>query len=362
MPISKRWDRTLPQIVKDIDMHTESIERWVHDHTFGQEVRRSAEKRTLIVSIVTVLTMVVEIVAGLAFGSMALLADGLHMGSHASALAISVFAYRYTRIHASDSRFNFGTGKVNSLAAFASASTLALFAFAMAWESVRRFISPVAIGFDQAILVAIIGLIVNGACLAILGGHVHSLGRGNRKQGEDDNHPHEHPRHAGEGKNHRHNVQHPSIPHEHKDHNLRSAYLHVLADALTSVLAIFALLAGKYLGQKWLDPFMGLVGAALVTRWSWGLLRSSARVLLDMQAPREVVEAIRNAIESEGDNRVSDMHVWSVGPGIYAAEIAIISARPLDPDAYYRFLPEELGLVHVTFETHLCAAHDRDAL
>ena len=319
-------------------MHTESIERWVHDHTFGQDARRSAERRTLIVSIVTVLTMIVEIVAGLAFGSMALLADGLHMGSHASALAISVFAYRYTRVHASDARFNFGTGKVNSLAAFASASMLALFAFAMAWESVRRFISPVAIGFDQAILVAVLGLIVNGACLAILGGHGHSLGKGNREQGEDGHHSH-----------------------EHKDHNLRSAYLHVLADALTSVLAIFALLAGKYLGQKWLDPFMGLVGAALVTRWSWGLLRSSARVLLDMQAPGEVIEAIRIAIESEGDNRVSDLHVWSVGPGIHAAEIVIVSSRPLDPDSYYSLLPEDLGLVHVTFETHLCAAHTREA-
>jgi cation diffusion facilitator family transporter len=208
----------------------------------------------------------------------------------------------------------------------------------MAWESVRRFISPVEIGFDQAIFVAVLGLIVNGACLGILGGHGHSLGKGNRKQGEDD---------------------HPS--HEHKDHNLRSAYLHVLADALTSVLAIFALLAGKYLGQKWLDPFMGLVGAALVTRWSWGLLRSSARVLLDMQAPGEVVEAIRNAIESEGDSRVSDLHVWSVGPGIHAAEIAIVSSRPLDPDSYYNLLPKELGLVHVTFETHLCAAHEREA-
>ena len=305
-------------------MHTESIERWVHDHTFGQDEKRSAEKRTLIVSVVTLLTMVAEIWAGLAFGSMALLADGLHMGSHASALAISVFAYRYTRIHARDSRFNFGTGKVNSLAAFASATMLALFALVMAWESIGRFISPVAIGFNSAILVAALGLIVNGACLAIFGGHGHS--------------------------------------HEHKDHNLRSAYIHVLADALTSVLAIFALLAGKYLGQQWLDPFMGLVGATLVVRWSWGLLRSSARVLLDMQAPEEVGEAIRRAIESESDNRIADLHVWSVGPGIYAAEIAIVSSRPLDPDSYYNILPGKLGLVHVTVETHLCAAHVREAL
>jgi cation diffusion facilitator family transporter len=320
-------------------MHTESVERWVHDHTFGQDEKKSAERRTLIVSIVTVLTMIVEIVAGLAFGSMALLADGLHMGSHASALAISLFAYRYTRAHARDARFNFGTGKVNSLAAFASALMLALIALAMAWESIARFLSPVSIGFNQAILVAVLGLIVNGACLAILGGHGHSHGKGRRKQDEEDHHAH-----------------------DHKDHNLRSAYLHVLADALTSVLAVLALLAGKYLGQQWLDPFMGLVGAALVVHWSRGLLRSSARVLLDLQAPDEVKEAIRKAIESEGDNRVSDLHVWSVGPGIYAAEVAIVSSRPLDPDSYYSLLPKELGLVHATFETHLCADHIREAL
>ena len=136
-----------------------------------------------------------------------------------------------------------------------------------------------------------------------------------------------------------------------------SAYLHVLADALTSVLAIFALLAGKYLGQNWLDPFMGLVGAALVVRWSWGLLRTSSHVLLDMRAPEKVGEAIRKAIESVGDNRVSDLHVWSVGPGIHAAQIAIVSSQPLDPDSYYSRLPKELGLVHVTVETHLCAEH-----
>jgi cation diffusion facilitator family transporter len=305
-------------------MHTESVERWVHNHTFGQDEKRSAERRTLIVSVVTVLTMIVEIAAGIVFGSMALLADGLHMGSHASALAISVFAYRYTRIHAGDARFNFGTGKVSSLAAFASATLLALVALAMAWESVGRLVSPVVIRFNQAIFVAVFGLVINGACLAILGGH-----------GSDR--------------------------HDHHDHNFRSAYFHVLADALTSVLAIFALLFGKYMGQQWMDPVMGLVGAALVIRWSWGLLGSSARVLLDLQASDEVLGAIRTSIESEGDNRVSDLHVWSVGPGIHAAEIAIVSSRPLDPDDYYKLLPGELGLVHVTVETHRCAAHAQEA-
>lgn len=343
-------------------MHTESIERWVHDHTFGQDRKKSAERRTLIVSIVTVLTMVVEIVAGIAFGSMALLADGLHMGSHASALAISVFAYRYTRANARDARFNFGTGKVSSLAGFASALMLVLFALVMAWESIARILSPVSIGFNQAIFVAVLGLIVNGICLLILGGHGHSHGETGREDdgGNHDSHEHTNPHDHRDGHDHKVHAHSTHFP-EHQDHNFRSAYLHVLADALTSVLAIFALLAGKYLGQQWLDPFMGLVGATLVVRWSWGLLHSSARVLLDLQAPDEVREAIRKAIESEGDNRVSDLHVWSVGPGIYAAEVAIVSSRPLDPDSYYNLLPKELGLVHATFETHLCAAHIREA-
>jgi cation diffusion facilitator family transporter len=255
-----------------------------------------------------------------------------------------VFAYRYTRNHAADARFNFGTGKVNSLAGFTSATMLALFAMVMVWESVGRFLSPVAIRFNQAILVAGVGLVVNGVCLVILGGHGSFDGKRGREQEEGAK-----PIHG------------PADLHDHHDHNFWSAYLHVLADAVTSVLAIFALLFGKYLGQQWMDPFMGLVGAALVVRWSWGFLRSSARVLLDLQAPDGVLGAIRNAIESEGDNRVSDLHVWSVGPGIYAAEIAVVSSRPLDPDDYYKLLPGELGLVHVTVETHRCAAHDRDA-
>jgi cation diffusion facilitator family transporter len=288
---------------------------------------------------------------------MALLADGLHMGSHASALAISVFAYRYTRTHATDARFNFGTGKVSSLAAFASATILALFALTMIWESVGRLLSPVVIRFNQAILVAVIGLIVNGACLAVLaGGGSFNRRRGRGHEGDSD-HVHARADATDDGRNSRNRAGDAPGRHDHHDHNFRSAYLHVLADALTSVFAVFALLFGKYLGQQWLDPFMGLVGATLVVRWSWGLLRASARVLLDLQAPDEVLGAIRKSIESEGDNRVSDLHVWSVGPGIYAAEIAVVSSRPRDPDEYYKLLPGKLGLVHVTVEAHRCAAH-----
>ena len=306
-------------------VHTTSIERWLHDHTFGQDRKKSGERRTLIVIAITAVTMVVEIAAGSVFGSMALLADGLHMASHASALTISAFAYYYTRRRAADARFNFGTGKVNSLAAFASAVILFLFAMFMAWESIKRFFSPVSIEFNPAILVAIVGLVVNGVCLVILGGHGHS---------------HDKPEHEHDSK--------------HKDHNLLAAYFHVLADALTSLLAILALLAGKYLGQEWLDPLMGIVGAALILWWSYGLIRLSSHVLLDMQAPAEVRDAIRQAMEAESDNRVSDLHVWAVGPGIYSAEIALVTSTPQAPDYYSKLIPHGLPMVHVTIEVHHC--------
>jgi len=327
----------------------------MHDHTFGQDRKRSAERRTLVVIVITALTMAVEVTAGIAFGSMALLADGLHMASHASALAISAFAYFYTRRHAKDVRFNFGTGKVNSLAAFASAVTLVLFALVMASKSVERFIFPVAIEFNQAIFVAVLGLVVNGVCLVILGGRGHSDvrdGQAGDKAARPDHRPVEDHR-----ERHNHQDHTPYfVRHEHKDHSLWAAYIHVLADTVTSFSAIFALLAGKYLGQSWLDPFMGVVGAGLVIGWSWGLLHSSARVLLDMQVPQQVSDGIRKAIESEGDNRITDLHVWSVGPGIYAAEIAIVSTEPLEADGYYRLLPQQIGLVHVTVETRRCAS------
>src|SRR3989339_2197104 len=245
-------------------MHTDDLKKWKHLHTFGQDKKRSGELRTALVIGFTGVTMFVEIVAGFVFGSMALLADGLHMASHATALIINLYAYVYARRHANDRRYSFGTGKVNSLGGFTGAILLAVFALMMAWGSVERIFNPVSIAFNQAIFVATVGLIINGLSVLIL-----------EQKSEHDEHGHEH----------------------HHDHNLRSAYLHVLADALTSVLAIFALLAGKYLGQQWLDPFMGLVGAALVVHWSRGLLRSSARVLLDLQAPDEGREGIRKSIE-----------------------------------------------------------------
>lgn len=337
-------------------MHKESIEKWRHAHTFGQDRIRAGERRTILVIVISAVTMALEITAGIAFGSMALLADGLHMGSHASALAVSAFAYYYTRRHADNPRFNFGTGKINSLAAFTSAVMLAIFALVMVVESAERFIRPVPIGFNPAILVAVIGLLVNGICLFVLGGHGHSH--------DETDHDHHDPRSPNEETNHDHDHHFHDAPHDHagghgdsrhRDLNLRSAYLHVMADALTSFLAIFALLGGKYLGQSWLDPFMGLVGAGLVIRWSWGLLLASSQVLLDMQAPDEIRERLRSAIESKGDSRISDLHVWAVGQGIYAAEITLVSSDPLGTEEYYRLLPRQLGIVHLTIETHQCA-------
>ncbi len=312
-------------------MHKQCFDTWNHDHAFGQDIKKAGEHRTLIVIGITLVTMIVEIAAGLAFGSMALLADGFHMASHASALTISAFAYYYTRRHAHDARFNFGTGKINSLAGFASAVILAIFALVMAWESIERFINPVEIGFNQAILVAVLGFIVNGICLLILGGHGHSHNH--------DEHSHDHSAH-----------------HHHKDHNLWSAYLHVLADALTSLLAIFALLAGKYFGLNWLDPCMGIIGAVLVIRWSWGLLKASAHVLLDLQAPEEYRTQIRQAIEAVDDNRILDLHVWSVGAGIYASKMVIVSSNPLTVEQYHNLIPEEFGLVHKVIEVRKCTS------
>ncbi len=297
-----------------------NLSKWQHDHVFDQDRKRPGELRTLLVVIMTALMMVVEITAGLAFGSMALLADGLHMASHTVALGIALLAYVISRRLAADPRFAFGVGKINSLAGFASAVLLLAFAFAMVTESIDRLINPLAIAFDQALIVAAVGLVVNGVSAWILMSTPHDHGH---------DHGHEH--------------------HEH-DHNLRAAYLHVLADALTSVLAIVALLAGKYLQAGWLDPTMGLVGAALVTRWSIGLIASSARVLLDHQAGEGQVTELREALEKDSSDRVTDLHLWTIGHGICAAEIAVLTRKPKPPDHYRRLIPAELNVVHALIE------------
>ena len=311
-------------------MHEEQMARWHHDHTFGQDQKQSGEKRTLIVVGLTLVMMVWEIAAGLIYGSMALLADGLHMGSHATALGIAAFAYAYARKNASSSRFSFGTGKVNALGGFTGAVLLAGFALFMVVESIDRFIHPVTISFNGAIFVAIIGLIVNGVSAWILGDH----------------HDHSHA--------HQEDDSHHS--HDHHDHNRRAAYFHVLADALTSVLAIVALLAGKYAGWNWMDPAMGIVGAILITRWSWGLLKATSRVLLDQQQTG-IQQGVKRAVEC-GDTRVSDLHVWSIGPNLYAAIVAVVTHDPQPPGHYRdRIQTDNASLVHVTVIVHTCPMH-----
>jgi cation diffusion facilitator family transporter len=263
--------------------------------------------------------MLVEIAAGLAFGSMALLADGLHMGSHTIALSINAFAYVYARRNANNERYSFGTGKVNTLGGYTGALLLAVVASMMAWESVERLITPTSIAFNQAIFVAVLGLVVNGASVFILG----------------MKHEHGHEHH-----------------HDHRqDHNLRSAYFHVLADAITSLLAIFALLVGKYFGAVWMDSLMGLVGAALVARWSLGLLKSTGVILLDQQSSKETQDSIRKTIEND-DNRIVDLHLWAVGPDIYSAIISIVSRSPQQPDYYKSLLANHLTLEHISVEVY----------
>lgn len=310
-------------------MHTDprSLEELGHDHSFGQDRRRAGERRTMVAIGLTVAFMLVEIAAGMAFGSMALLADGLHMASHAAALGIAVLAYVYARRFAHDRRYSFGTGKIGSLAGFASAVLLVGFAAVMAFESIYRLFVPVTIVFDQAILVAVAGLLVNAVSAVILGGG-------------SDAHVHDH----GDGHDH----------HDH-DHNLRAAYLHVLADALTSVLAIVALAAGKFYGLNWLDPVMGVAGAILVARWAYQLVRQTGRVLTDQEAPEAIRNLVRDAIEAQADNRIADLHVWSIGPNAYSGIISIVTRDPRTPEHYKSLIPANLNLVHLTIEVRRCS-------
>jgi cation diffusion facilitator family transporter len=299
-----------------------------HSHAFGQQEVRAGERRTLIVVILTAVMMVAEILFGILYGSMALLADGMHMASHAVALGISVAAYVVARRHAADSRYSFGTGKLNSLAAYTSAILLGLFTIMMAYESVRRMMNPVEIEFNQAIFVAVLGLVVNGVSVWILqGGH----------EGHHHHHDHDH------GHHHHHH-------HDEHDHNLKAAYLHVLADALTSILAIGALLGAKYFAWIWLDPLMGIVGAVLVARWAVGLAMLSSRVLLDHQASDTVLEDIRSVLAKDGQAQVLDLHVWSIGPAIYAGEIVLAAHPGRTAAELHNLLDGRHGLVHLTIE------------
>lgn len=312
-------------------MSVHDLRDWQHAHDFGTAAERHAERRTRWVVGLTFLTMLVELTAGWLTGSMALMADAWHMASHVGALGLAAFAYAFARRHASDTRFTFGTGKVTAIAGYTSALLLVGVAFWMAWESTQRLFRPVSIHYVEAMAVAVLGLAVNLASAWLLGeAHPHP------------DHDDDHALHAG----HSH--------HDHVDHNLRAAYLHVLADALTSVLAIVALGGGLLYGWNYLDPLMGLVGAALVGRWAWILARDSAAVLLDAEDHGQAEAEIRRLVATLPDHEVADLHVWRVGPASRACILSLVTHSPRSVRDYRQLLADIRSLDHVTVEIHHC--------
>lgn len=297
-----------------------------HDHMFLGRAHDENARRTVWVVALTAVMMVGEIIAGTIFNSMALLADGFHMATHAGALAITAAAYSFALRHASNGRFSFGTGKVGDLAGFASAVILGVVAIGIAVESIGRLIDPRPVAFTEATVVAAIGLVVNIVCVLLLRSKEHHAAHD----------PHDH---------HGHRASHAAA---HRDNNLRAAFVHVLADALTSVLAISALLAGSYLGWAWLDPVMGIVGAAVIASWSWTLMRDTAAVLLDTTDPQLEAE-VRAQVGKHGDARIADLHVWRVGPGAHALIVSV--AGKVDAEALRLRLAAIPELAHVTVES-----------
>lgn len=324
---------------------THSITLWQHKHDFSQ-MNNHGERNTLYVLYLTVITMVAEIIAGTVYGSMALLADGWHMGTHAAAFLITLFAYYYARKNKDNPRFAFGTGKVSVLGGFSSAIALGLVALIMAVESVLRLFNPEQIHFQEAILVASLGLLVNVVSVFLLkDSHSHSHG-----------HSHAHEEHTHEGHDHAHE-EHAHEDHGHThghDHNLRAAYFHVLADALTSLLAIGALLMGQYFALNSLDPIIGIVGALIISRWSWGLLKQMAPILLDKSIALDYQVNIVKLIEEQVDHQVADIHIWSISADHYAAVISIVSHKPFTVEYYKSLLSQFSRLAHLTIEVNTC--------
>jgi cation diffusion facilitator family transporter len=324
-----------------------SVDGLTHDHVFlGRDHERN-EKRVWLVIALTATMMVAEIVAGSIFGSMALMADGWHMSTHAGAMLISALAYMYARRNANNPRYTFGTGKLGDLAGFASAIVLALVALFIAWESIVRLANPVAIDFDQAILVAVLGLLVNLASAWLLRDDHDAHGGHHGHHGHHGGHSH-----SGHHGDHAHAGGHGKA----EDNNLRAAYLHVLADALTSVLAIAALILGRIYGWNALDPIMGIVGGLVIARWSWGLIGATSGVLLDAEpGAADLADEIRHVMETP-DDTVLDLHVWQVGPGHYATIVSVATTTEATPASYKEKLKAISGLSHVTVEVTPLAA------
>lgn len=300
----------------------ESTIQWEHSHDFGVDSAQNKSKVKIVFWLTTII-MVLEIAAGTWSGSMALLADGWHMGTHSAAFLIAIFAYSYAKKNANNKSFSFGTGKVNYLGGFASAIALAIVALLMILESVQRIIEPNNIYFNEAIIVAVVGLIVNIVSAFIL---------------KDDHHHHDH---HGDSDHH----------HDH-DHNMKAAYLHVLADALTFVLAIVALLTGKYMGIIWIDPVMGIVGAIVILHWSYGLIKESSTVLLDKSVDVSTFEKISQTLDKR-NTIINDIHVWKIASTHQAAILSVSSPSPLSTEEYKKILSESLPqLSHVSVEVN----------
>lgn len=315
-------------------MHHAQLANHRHPHVFLGEQHGSHERRTWMVVALTATMMVVEIVAGYMTGSLALLADGWHMATHAGALGLSAFAYWFARRHAHDERYAFGTGKVGDLAGFSSALLLGAVSVGIAWDAIDRLLAPETIAYAQALPVAVVGLVVNLASLRLL------------------HHDHDH------GNDHAAHHEHKHDDHDHSnghtDHNLRAAYIHVLADAVTSVGAIVALALGWRFGWVRPDALVGLAGAALIAHWAWKLMRDAAAVLLDRSGDPRMAERIRDAIEQD-DDRVYDLHLWRLGPGHHGVIVGVVSDQPQSATAYRERLAHISGLSHITVETRLCA-------
>ncbi len=311
--------------------HVHSIDRWQHSHVFLGERHERNERKTQFVIGLTALMMVAEIVGGNLLGSMALVADGWHMSTHAGALAISAFAYMYARRHKNDPNFAFGTGKLGDLAGFTSAIVLAIIALLIVYQAVNRIIAPIPIAFGEAIAVASLGLTVNILSAWLL---------------RDDDHHH--------GHDHSHDHAHGHTDHKHhRDNNLRSAYIHVIADAATSVLAILGLLTGWIYGWVWMDAVMGIIGALVIANWSYTLIRDTGRILLDVMPDKHLTDEIRHRLETNGD-LITDLHMWQVGPGHYGAIVSLVADHPQPPNAYKTRLADLKALSHITIEVHPC--------
>ncbi len=306
------------------DTHQHGL--WTHDHHFLGHGHERAESRARLAAGITAVFMVVEITAGPIFGSMALLADGIHMATHVGALGLAAGAYWLARRYSTSTRFTFGSGKFGDLAAYSSAIVLGIVALGIAFESVERLLAPVAVNYRSALFVAALGFVVNVTCALVLGGaHEHT---------HDHDHDHAHP----------------------EDHNMRAAFTHVLADAATNVLAIFALTGGLLLGVRWLDPVVGLVGAGVIASWAYGLVRDSGFVLLDATADPNLEGEIREMVEKDVGARVADLHLWRLGPGHHGLIVSLVSPDPISAESVKAMLRERHpDLSHVTIEVAVCA-------